>query len=676
MSLRSSRMYGAAVPTMPPGLVELMEGLAKDVLKNSPDNIYEFCAQHMKKLIEIRDGKERKNDSPSIEKVTKVQENDQGKTEINQKLDDTDIEAVKVNEPEEAEASKNETDEKQIDEEFLNDSHESEKENESEQKHIDESTIGSNTVESANNENNSKDFEIKSLGTKEQILLELPESQNKNSLDTNSSNENLVLLVGDNEIANINEPVCNTNTENDDYSTNEANLLETDFVSKDKNELQSTKALDLQSDDQSVVEIENTEYNLNLNNDLDNLNSPQKDSSGNEKVLNESNGIHTESCINELSFPNEDYSHVNIDRAIDSPNLEEKLHLQKSNENEDYSRDRSIDVDNDAASSMDLEKAAITIQKVFRAFLFKSKTLSTEEVTNIDLNYLVDNDEKEAVKDPSVMNKERRSGISRMDTVLQTVNEEKSLSLSTDDSSTLSSAATIIQAHVRGFLVRCKMPFNKTVSTVSVLDSDVPSAASLDSDHNQQVNKTILNIHIVPEGNNFISRDESLITSLDVSLDGSPRQSSSLHPLGYDISERRKQLKREDAIQSVTPPSNNSGKLSEEVDSVKEIVLNDSTDEPNLEASEKNDELKKDDHLPEFENHSSETRLEISKSKFIETRNITSDEADVVTPFVTDSGTVNSSANDPSKLLHSGEFHDIVLPTVVSRSNSSVVRGE
>lgn len=60
MSVRSSRAYAAPVPKMPPGLVELMEGLAKDVLKCNPTDVYSFCADHMKKpemaRIEIRDG--------------------------------------------------------------------------------------------------------------------------------------------------------------------------------------------------------------------------------------------------------------------------------------------------------------------------------------------------------------------------------------------------------------------------------------------------------------------------------------------------------------------------------------------------------------------------------------------------------------------------------------------
>lgn len=58
MRLTGSRVYSRPqpVPKMPPGLVELMEGLTKDVLKNNPPEVYEFCAEHMRKLLEIRDG--------------------------------------------------------------------------------------------------------------------------------------------------------------------------------------------------------------------------------------------------------------------------------------------------------------------------------------------------------------------------------------------------------------------------------------------------------------------------------------------------------------------------------------------------------------------------------------------------------------------------------------------
>lgn len=58
MRMTASRVYmrPQPVPKMPPGMVELMEGLTRDVLKNNPPDVYGFCANHMQKLLEIRDG--------------------------------------------------------------------------------------------------------------------------------------------------------------------------------------------------------------------------------------------------------------------------------------------------------------------------------------------------------------------------------------------------------------------------------------------------------------------------------------------------------------------------------------------------------------------------------------------------------------------------------------------
>lgn len=277
-----------------------------------------------------------------------------------------------------------------------------------------------------------------------------------------------------------------------------------------------------------------------------------------------------------------------------------------------------------------------------------------------------------------------------MDTVLQTVNEEKSLSLSTDDSSTLSSAATTIQAHVRGFLVRNRLNSSKTFS----MNSLVSSHEVLEADPEQHKNKTILNIHIVPEERNYLSRDESLITSMDLSLDISPPSSVNLHPLSCDISERRKMLKREDAVQSVSPPSNNSGKLSE--DSVKEVLVDENgfpeRDSVTDKTIEINDPTKDDNEISDVISSASTvtptTVITISKSEdlirsprehteAVLRRNgssltkLSCDESDVITPYVP-----SPRSSEDIKLVHSGEFHDVVLPTKVSRNDTSAVRGE
>lgn len=375
----------------------------------------------------------------------------------------------------------------------------------------------------------------------------------------------------------------------------------------------------------------------------------------------------------------------------------------------EYIEDNNENYPNLAKKSpeMDLETAAITIQKVFRAFMFRSRASTLDDMSNfdesVDIPYIsnedttTENENKTAHSEyttANIINDRRALGITRMDTVLQTVNEEKSLSLSTDDSSTLSSAATTIQAHVRGFLVRNRLNSNKTNSNSSLLNS----ATSTDIENELQKNKTVLNIHIVPEGGHFESRDESIGTSMDLSFDVSPR-STNLHPLGYDKSERRKQLKREDAIQSVSPPSNNSGKLSEDVDSVKEFPLNnnevdsdvilDQTIEKNNNSEQKENIDEKDisEETSPSKSTTTDTVIEVkhednSPKSHSETRRnqltkMSSDEMDVVTPYsANESVTITDVSESSSKLLHSGEFHDIILPTRVSRNEASVVRGE
>ena len=43
-------------PKIPDGLPELMRGLAKSVIKQNPDNLYEFAAEYFENLVRERDG--------------------------------------------------------------------------------------------------------------------------------------------------------------------------------------------------------------------------------------------------------------------------------------------------------------------------------------------------------------------------------------------------------------------------------------------------------------------------------------------------------------------------------------------------------------------------------------------------------------------------------------------
>ncbi|XP_047033408.1 SUN domain-containing protein 2-like isoform X1 [Helicoverpa zea] len=488
-----------------------------------------------------------------------------------------------------------------------------------------------------------------------------------------------------------------------DDSTNSSNVVEnadpTNNVNNNGNEdPNETNTINISFKELPNVELQDSMINLEM---LESLPETNKDNDivtlitqdSNNEITKENslkhgslNAMDSNSTV-DLPQVTKQYSesHVSVadqpqhrDNEINGDSIENKDKENNVNGNQSFERSKLVESSLQILgqdSNMDLETAAVTIQKVFRSFLFKSRASTFDETGNDDDMFL--NEELDKNKDEcdfpvaGSINERRPHGLTRMDTVLQTVNEEKSLSLSTDDSSTLSSAATVIQAHVRGFLVRNKLNSNKTISTNSLAasNSNEPSLTSLEMDNEQNKNKTVLNIHIVPEGGNYLSRDESLITSMDLSLDSSPPSSINLHPLGYDKSERRKQLKREDAIQSISPPSNNSSKLSEDVDSVKELPLNDHevTEEHKSEDISVKDDLQEEEvtsenvKIPSDANDATEAKTTEEKQQSLVRTN--SDEMDVVTPFRNE---------DNTKLMHSGEFHDAVLPTKVSRSDTSV----
>nr|XP_034834210.1 uncharacterized protein LOC117990825 [Maniola hyperantus] len=606
MSVKSSRMYTAPVPKMPPGLVEVMEGLAKDVLKCNPPDVYSFCANHMQRLIEIRDGPTPKCAMTLEQKV-----------------------AMAIKKIRERAARRREDYDKKVP-----------------------------TDKQPENRNN--------------------EGYENNSIDKNDSDarqyvKDKIVKIPEEDIAGEEHEII-VNIKDKSLSSEPVKLTEIDTeIKSSDNDLPATShesiiTNDVKNDNETIEEISI----LKKTTDLD------------EITL-------CSSIITEEENTNKD--------QISSHFLEEQDKTMSStpsalHEGDEILNLNNIELENHVNNtSMDLETAAITIQKVFRNFLFKNKTLSTDDATDVDINSLIEDKTEKGDNDMSIMNvnKDRRTlGLSRMDTVLQTVNEEKSLSQSTDDSSTLSSAATIIQAHVRGYLIRNKLNLNKNSSTTSGVDSDGLSFTSMEGDNDCRKNKTILNIHIVPESGHFMSRDESVLTSIDLSMDGSPPCSTNLHPLGYDTSERRKQLKREDAFQSTSPPSNNSGKLSEDVDSIKELLISENNKDENpllVETGNTRTDVKEfvlktmlDDVSTVVDNL--DTALEVkslgsfdSPEKHLTERpyslpELTLDEMDVITPFTPSEDKLSNNSN----LIHSGEFHEVVLPTQVSRSDTSVVR--
>lgn len=46
---------------VPKGFQNILEGLAREVLRNQPENIYEFGSKYFEQLLAVRDGKTKSN---------------------------------------------------------------------------------------------------------------------------------------------------------------------------------------------------------------------------------------------------------------------------------------------------------------------------------------------------------------------------------------------------------------------------------------------------------------------------------------------------------------------------------------------------------------------------------------------------------------------------------------
>ncbi|KAJ8714039.1 hypothetical protein PYW08_007659 [Mythimna loreyi] len=761
---------------MPPGLVELIEGLTREVLRNNPSDIYGFCAGHVQQLLEIRDGPLQKKTLTLEEKIAKAQEKVRQRAEQRRQQYDrellnrqsgkgSEIQATPLNKydtppilPQEATAVpilKNPT---QIEQDLGNtseveSSHEVHTSKEDPQQQdikdlsrqdnvlkddiksepndmkseskinddlveLSDETSGNNvSLESTLNEPPNTDTpaskvemsdnlrapiadeemmhakeqsfkEDQKLVADDSALQEITEStpnpeehilstqiksetvekvsdalsqiengarvDDQNSVTqevnvisnftatTQSDNITIPLNKEENRNSSETETIQNvidpdiTNQSNTDNVTETTNSDAT--VNKKEEDLQETNTFDISFKESPTVELQDPQMNpdmleslLETNTDTDvvtlltqdstktefnssfvdlqqdafkhttgntDLSQGYKDNSKTNGIIStleelEDNTLHKTGTSNIAMIENNNKENDAIDNNGDENTLTNCENPQIHNQD----------------GNMDLETAAVTIQKVFRTFLFKSRASTFEDSVSEETMFLNETDKNKDECDFPIagsLNERRSHGLTRMDTVLQTVNEEKSLSLSTDDSSTMSSAATVIQAHVRGFLVRNKFNSNKTVSSTSLAatNSNEPFLTSLEMDNEQNKNKTVLNIHIVPEG-------EEQQTEISVVKDDMIE--------GTIAEEAKNEVNAENIALETT--------VSDKAETVKPI-----------ESVEK----------------------------------MNCDEMDVVTPFI--SNEENNSSNQ--SLMHSGEFHDAVLPTKVLRSDTTVASGE
>ncbi|XP_050353949.1 5'-AMP-activated serine/threonine-protein kinase catalytic subunit alpha-like [Nymphalis io] len=501
MNIRSSRVYSAPVPKMPPGLVELMEGLARDVLKNNPTEVYEFCAEHMQKLLQIRDGPTTKNTLTLKQKIAKAT------TKIRDRAAQRRDEFDKKNQLiQRVQSDQNYNDE--IMKKYDNEAEQYIHENvvKISQNHLTgniEHELIAGAIQVANTKNitpsdTKPEDDIDLRNESHKVNLFTSEHDNITKIEEESSefklneitddkrveiNDELILSKEDQNEQNVLKENINFKEEQTDSNASNPKIIEdSDITIVDENNdkknhinilkdntqstdcEETTNAINGVDNSSAAIEIDEHKdingYDYNITNNPNNIKNYHKE---------EENNYQVDTIVDTIEETTQDDQTSSIDNNVTSSdiNVKEKNDKQKSDEITESVNNTDVKTFDEPAenelknkygesyghvnnNSMDLETAAITIQKVFRSFLFRNKTSSIDDSTNIYMNLLIEDKEKKDDEAMSINNiKDRRClGISRMDTVLQTVNEEKSLSLSTDDSSTLSSAATIIQAHV------------------------------------------------------------------------------------------------------------------------------------------------------------------------------------------------------------------------------------
>lgn len=230
--------------------------------------------------------------------------------------------------------------------------------------------------------------ETKDIQTKNEESKDVQCSVGITEQDTNE----IIMIDPENKkVAQDCKPMCNEEF-NANINDSKNNISDSELSSTEKGEIlkehdghhehpDNTK---IESEiNQHPIENDNTETNLDTIHDTKNENDPQGERD--TKRLEEN-----ELCTTANMTVNE-----NSKRDIEDTNLSLELEPTKEKDNDEMQNEKSKKLQNHASNnSMDLETAAITIQKVFRSFLFRNKTQSIDDATNVDINLLIEEKEK------------------------------------------------------------------------------------------------------------------------------------------------------------------------------------------------------------------------------------------------------------------------------------------
>lgn len=178
-----------------------------------------------------------------------------------------------------------------------------------------------------------------------------------------------------------------------------------DIAAVDKNDFakDASTIIDYnESQTEDVTKIEYTDRIINVT-DIENSTSnteantvPTKDFFINDRILLESeeNDMSLVATVNIIDLESvqlqNNFEKDKLSSVVKWSGMSEISEETVTNEKKIYDEKENLSNVEVIQHKMDLETAAITIQKVFRNFLFKSKTTSLDDATNVDINLFVD----------------------------------------------------------------------------------------------------------------------------------------------------------------------------------------------------------------------------------------------------------------------------------------------
>lgn len=207
------------------------------------------------------------------------------------------------------------------------------------------------------------------------------ETEVKEDINTHDTGKDICKIDQSNEIVDDKQDLISINCESEPINSENQGL---GYEIKNND----IKSSEVNNDSKNTMEQLETELNHKPSSSKSNENFEENNIS--DKPLDSANEMNVEATTVIGDNTDEDKE---LKETFDRENISDHKQHSLINDDKDKNDQKLGNAVND--TTMDLETAAITIQKVFRSFLFRNKTLSSDDATNVDISLLIeDKDQK------------------------------------------------------------------------------------------------------------------------------------------------------------------------------------------------------------------------------------------------------------------------------------------